>query len=155
MHALWKQLPRELTRDELTAGLKEAALSMRLKYFTFRQILHVNSSGQYVFHSHVGLIIPPKTLVERLANRIYSNYLIEVVTSPLKEKQSDIGFDIYLGDRYSLLRQPIPQNSIGLSMPRYMQISPASKAGRRVESVLDDIVDKLSSRARQTSSASQ
>lgn len=156
MHTLWKDLPMELSARQIEYGLEQATSHMPLKYFTFdlRFRLH-EAETTMLEHKHAAFLVPPQTTFEKLVNYWNPNYVIEVVTAPLKKMQTDIGFMIYRGDRYSLLLRSRQKHSIIISRPTYLQISPDSKTGKRVAAVIDEVVDNLSSNVTRIFSASQ
>jgi hypothetical protein len=150
MRTIWKPLPREYSRTEILQALEEIASGMNLKYLRFRRIFRSEKDGRELLHYHFAMIIPPQTMLVKIINRIYPPYVIEAVTAPIKETQDNIGFDIYVGDEYSLLSYR--KNFMTVTRkPFSLQIPLTTKAGLRIGAVLDDVVNKLSNYSTRTS----
>lgn len=148
MHTIWKELPRDFTHDELVAGMKSAAGQLKIEYVKFITPYEIRNTGMRFEHSLVGFLLKPHTPLEKMVHLINPNYILEVVTTPIKEQQNMIGFEIYLGDRFCLM----PEHRPAAKTWRYLPISPASDPGKRAGRVIEDLVRNLSM---QTSSASQ
>jgi hypothetical protein len=139
MHTLWKDLPTELKGVELADAIKNAALDMKIGYYRLKK--EYSANGYKYDHNLVALILNPFDRFEQLVSRINQNYIIEVVSSPIKDCQDKIGFDIYRGDRHRLL--PAHRSSKEV---RYLPIEPNSQTGLKVQGILDIVISKISSR---------